>query len=99
MKLLVMQSFPLSCYLARLGLRCPPQHPILENPQPKFLPQCEDQVSHPYKTSGKITVLRYKIRSGVSKAYRFCKMCNDDVRQFLQHSEFLRVCHSILLCR
>jgi len=27
------------------------------NPQLMFLPQCERQVSHPYKTTGKIIVL------------------------------------------
>jgi len=34
-----------------------PQHPILEHPQPMLLPQCERQVSHPYRT-GK-TILPY----------------------------------------
>ena len=28
-------------YLVPLGPKYPPQHPILENPQPTFLPQCE----------------------------------------------------------
>jgi hypothetical protein len=41
MKLLVMQSSPLPCYLIPLGPKYPPQHSILENPQPTFLPQCE----------------------------------------------------------
>jgi hypothetical protein len=37
MKFLVMQSSPLPCYLVPLGPKYPPQHPILENPQPAFL--------------------------------------------------------------
>jgi hypothetical protein len=36
-----MQSFPLPCYLVPLGPKYPPHHPILESPQPTFLPQCE----------------------------------------------------------
>jgi hypothetical protein len=41
LKLFVMQSSPLPCYLIPLGPKYPPQHSILENPQPSFLPQCE----------------------------------------------------------
>jgi hypothetical protein len=41
MKLFVMQSSPLPWYLIPLGPKYPPQHPIFENPQPTFLPQCE----------------------------------------------------------
>ena len=40
-KLFVMQSSPLPCYLIPLGPKYPPQQPILENPQPTILPQCE----------------------------------------------------------
>jgi hypothetical protein len=40
-KLFVMQSSPLPCYLIPLRPKYPPQHPILENPQPTFLPLCE----------------------------------------------------------
>jgi hypothetical protein len=35
-----MQSSPLPCYLIPLGPKYPPQHSILGNPQPTFLPQC-----------------------------------------------------------
>ena len=35
------QSIKLPCYLIPLKPKYPPQHPILENPQPTFLPQCE----------------------------------------------------------
>jgi hypothetical protein len=41
MKLLIMQSFPLPCYLVYLRPKYPPQHPFLKNPQPIFLPRCE----------------------------------------------------------
>ena len=40
-KLDVTQSSLLSCYLVFLRPKFPTQHPILENPQPMFLPQCE----------------------------------------------------------
>jgi hypothetical protein len=40
-KLFVMQSSSLSCYLIPLGPKYPPQHLILENSQPTFLPHCE----------------------------------------------------------
>ena len=45
MKLLVMYSSPLPCYLIPLGPKYPPKHLILENLQPKFLSQCEPQIS------------------------------------------------------
>ena len=50
-----MQSSPRLCYLGSLKLKYIPQHPIRNvNLQPMFLSQCErDQVSHPYKTTGK----------------------------------------------
>jgi hypothetical protein len=40
-KLLFMQSSPLPCHIIPLRPKYPTQHPILENPQPTFLPQCE----------------------------------------------------------
>jgi hypothetical protein len=37
-----MRQFPiLHCYLVLLRPKYPPQHPILEHPQPMFLPQCD----------------------------------------------------------
>jgi hypothetical protein len=36
-----MESSPLPCYLVPLRPKYPTQHPILEHPQPMFLPQCE----------------------------------------------------------
>jgi hypothetical protein len=40
-KFLVMKSSPHPCYLVPLRPKYPPQHPILEHPQPMFLPQCQ----------------------------------------------------------
>jgi hypothetical protein len=36
-----MQSSPLPCHLVSLRSKYSPQHPILEHPQPMFLPQCQ----------------------------------------------------------
>jgi len=41
MKLLIMQSSPLPCYLIPLMPKYPPQHLVLGHPQPVFLLQCE----------------------------------------------------------
>jgi hypothetical protein len=41
MKLLVMLSSPLPCYLVLLRPKYLPQYRILEDPQPTFLTQCE----------------------------------------------------------
>jgi len=55
-----MQSSPQPCHLVPLRPKCLPQHPILEQPQPTFIPQCQHQVSsQPHKTRGKIMVLRH----------------------------------------
>ena len=40
-KLLVMYSSPIPCFLVPLRPKYTPQHPILENSQPTFLHQCE----------------------------------------------------------
>ena len=40
-KVLVMLFPPLPCYLHPLRSKCLSQHPILQHPQPTFLPQCE----------------------------------------------------------
>jgi len=41
MKLLIIESSPLTCYFNHLRPKYPSQHPILEHPQSTFLPQCE----------------------------------------------------------
>ena len=55
-KLLIVQFSPLPCHLVPLRPKYSPQHPLFKHPQPTFLPQCE-QLSHPYKTTGRIIVL------------------------------------------
>jgi len=40
-KLLIVQSSPLSCYLVPLWSKIPPQDPIFKHPQPTLLPHCE----------------------------------------------------------
>jgi hypothetical protein len=54
-KFLVMQSSPLLCYLVPLRPSYPPQHLILENLHSSL--NVNDQVSHPYKTTGKFMVM------------------------------------------
>jgi hypothetical protein len=56
-ELLIMSFSALPFYLVPLRRKYSPQHPIIKHPQPTFLPQCEDQVLHPYNTTGKIIVL------------------------------------------
>jgi hypothetical protein len=51
-----MQYSPLPCYLVPPRPKCPPQHSILEHPQPMFAPQYERPSFTQYKTTGKITV-------------------------------------------
>jgi hypothetical protein len=43
-----------SSYFIPLRSKYPPQHPVLKHPQSMFL---RDQVSHLYRTTGKIIVL------------------------------------------
>ena len=52
-----MQSPPFPRYLVLPRSKYSPQHHVLKHPQLPFLPQCQRQVSHPYKTAGKIIVL------------------------------------------
>jgi hypothetical protein len=56
MKFLLMQSSSLS-HFDLVRPKYLPHHPILEHPQPMFLIQYERQISNPYKTTSKITVL------------------------------------------
>jgi hypothetical protein len=46
-----------SCYLIPLRPKYPPQHPILEHPQPMFLPQCDRPSFTPTQNNNTITVL------------------------------------------
>ena len=47
---------PILCYLVLPRPKYSPQHPILKQRQPTFLPQCEQPSLHPYKTTGNIIV-------------------------------------------
>jgi hypothetical protein len=51
-----MQFSPFSCHLIPLRPKYPPQHPVLKHPQSMCL-NARHQVSHPYRTAGKIIVL------------------------------------------
>ena len=56
-KLLILLFFSIPCYLVPLRPKYSPQHPILNKPQPTFLPQCERLSFTPNKTKGKFRVL------------------------------------------
>ena len=43
-------SFPNPCYPSTLSLKYSPQHPINTHPQPTFLPQRKQNISHTHKT-------------------------------------------------
>jgi hypothetical protein len=64
-----MQFSPWSIFLP-FRSKYPPQHAVLKNPQSVYL-QVRDQVSHPYSTTGKITVLCILI-------FRFFDMRRED---------------------
>ena len=49
----VMWPAPHPCYLVPSRPKYPPQHPIFENPQPTFLPQCEQPIFTPIKSNRK----------------------------------------------
>ena len=51
---LVRQSSPLSCYFISLRPEYLPQHPVLENPQPFFLPQCVTKFHTDIKQQAKL---------------------------------------------
>jgi hypothetical protein len=54
-----MHFSPLSCQFIPLRTEYSPEHPVLKHPQFMFLPlNIRDQVSHPYRTTGKI-ILSY----------------------------------------
>jgi len=53
---LIMQLPPIPCLLVPHRPKYFPQHPLLRHPQPAFL-SVSDQVSHPYRTTGRVIVL------------------------------------------
>jgi hypothetical protein len=56
MKLLIIYSSSLTCYLILLGPEYPLQHPILGISHPMFLP-CQQRSFNIYKTTGKVIVV------------------------------------------
>jgi hypothetical protein len=52
-----MQFSPFPCYLVPLRPKHSPQHPILKHLSLRFSLNFSDQVSHPYRTTGKFIVL------------------------------------------
>ena len=76
-KLLVV-AFSTTLLAAPIRPEHSPQHPIRQHPQPTFLPQrgnVSDQVSHPYRTTGKITALKvliFKFLDSRLEDKRFC---------------------------
>jgi hypothetical protein len=57
MQLLIMQLSPTTCHFIPLRPKYSPKHPVFKYPQSMFSLKVRDQVSHPYKTTGKIIVL------------------------------------------
>jgi hypothetical protein len=57
-KLLIMQSTPVPSYIVPPRLKYPPQHPILEHPQPMFLLQ-RPAFKPTHKATGKNTFSKY----------------------------------------
>jgi hypothetical protein len=57
MKLLTVLTPPFSCYFIPLMSKYSSQNPVLNHPQSMPFLGVRDQVSHPYKTTGRITVL------------------------------------------
>ena len=60
---LLMRFSPLLCYLVRLRPKCLPQHPILEHPHPRFLPQCERPSFTPVQKQNRQTTFVHLIWS------------------------------------
>jgi hypothetical protein len=59
MKLLITQFSPVSFYLISLGSKYSLQRPLFKLPHSIFFLNVIDKVSHPYKTTGKITDFVY----------------------------------------
>jgi len=57
MKLLIMQSSPASRHFLLLRSKCSTQYPVLRHTQTVILLSARDQVSHPYKTTGKNIII------------------------------------------
>ena len=70
-----MQSHPFPRYLVPPRSKYSPQHPVLKHPQLLSSLNVNDQVSHPYKTTGKIIILYiliFKFLGSNLEDKRFC---------------------------
>jgi hypothetical protein len=57
MKLLIMKFSPISRHFMSLRTKYSPQHPVLKHPSLLSSLNVRNQVSHPYRTMGKIIVV------------------------------------------
>jgi hypothetical protein len=86
-KLLVVQYSPLPFYL--VPFKCPPQHPVLEHPQPMFLPQCEWPSFTTVKSNRKIIVLYILIFIFWDSELEHKKFCTEREQTFLEFGPLL----------
>jgi hypothetical protein len=78
MKLHIIQFSPTSCHFIPFWSKYF-QHPILKRPQPMFLFNVRDQVSHPYRTTGKIAgkeILQLQYSSVELSVFRISQRTN-----------------------
>jgi hypothetical protein len=61
MKLLIMQFSRTSIHFISLRSKYSPQYPVLKQPQSLFSLNVRDEVSHPYRTTGKIFIFYIEI--------------------------------------
>ena len=68
---LIMKCSPLPCYIVPLKPKYPPRHSVLKDSQLTLIRQCEHQVSHPYKTTGKTIILYILIFTVLTTNWKF----------------------------
>ena len=97
-KLLTVQFSSLPCCFVPLRPKYSPQHLILKHPQPIFLPQCEYQVSYPYKTTAKIRVLYILIFKFLDSKLEEIDSAANDSRHCLNSICSLFFHNTVLIC-
>ena len=92
MKLLVMQSSQVSCYLVPLGPTCLTQDPILEKHQPVFLRHCEGRSFKTYSANS----LQYSPDSEQSHSITLNAIIQGAllIREALENNRLTAVVHS-----
>ena len=85
-----MQFSPLHCHFVSLRPKYPPQHPILRQPQPMFLPQCErpSKISH-VKVSNSTHSVRRFIAEVMTKRSISLQRLRKTTENIGQNSRFL----------